>query len=60
MGEKRLPELALCIFSNKNRMKKALHERNSTPVLTSDDFAAIISSLDGLLAQLVELRTLNP
>ena len=35
-------------------------KETATPVLTSDDFAAIISSLDGLLAQLVEQRTLNP
>ena len=35
-------------------------KETATPVLTLSDFAAIISSLDGLLAQLVELRTLNP
>ena len=38
MGEKRLPELALCIFSNKNRIKKALHERNSNADINFGQF----------------------
>lgn len=35
-------------------------KETATPVLTLDNFTAIILSFDGLLAQLVELRTLNP